>query len=167
MRGAVAPIDAYRHKGLTDLDIINIREVMRFLPHRYPFLLIDRVLECKPGESLTAIKNVTVNEPFFQGHFPELPLMPGVLILEALAQASGVLAFNTPGHRPKDKSLYLFVGIDKARFKRLVEPGDQLILHVQFLRKRSGFGLFNATAKVGEDLAATAELMCVFKDFAR
>jgi len=149
------------------LNIINIREVMRFLPHRYPFLLIDRVLECKPGESLTAIKNVTANEPFFQGHFPDLPLMPGVLILEALAQASGVLAFNTPGHRPSDNTLYLFVGIDKARFKRLVEPGDQLLLHVQFLRKRSGFGLFNATAKVGDELAASAELMCVFKEVAR
>lgn len=149
------------------MNIINIREVMRFLPHRYPFLLIDRVLECNPGESLTAIKNVTINEPFFQGHFPELPLMPGVLILEALAQASGVLAFNTPGHRPSDKSRYLFVGIDKARFKRLVEPGDQLLLHVQFLRQRSGFGLFNATAKVDDELAASAELMCVFKEFAR
>jgi 3-hydroxyacyl-[acyl-carrier-protein] dehydratase len=154
-------------QGQVNLNIINIREVMRFLPHRYPFLLIDRVLECKPGESLTAIKNVTINEPFFQGHFPELPLMPGVLILEALAQASGVLAFNTPGHRPDDSSLYLFVGIDKARFKRLVEPGDQLLLHVQFLRQRSGFGLFSATAKVDDELAASAELMCVFKELAR
>jgi 3-hydroxyacyl-[acyl-carrier-protein] dehydratase len=108
-----------------------------------------------------------MNEPFFQGHFPGAPLMPGVLILEALAQASGVLAFNTPGHRPNDYSLYLFVGIDKARFKRLVAPGDQLILHVQFTRKRSGYGLFNATARVGDELAASADLMCVFKELAR
>jgi len=163
---------ASQNKDLTEdrianLDFISIREVMQYLPHRYPFLLIDRVLECNPGESLTAIKNVTMNEPFFQGHFPGAPLMPGVLILEALAQASGVLAFNTPGHRPNDYSLYLFVGIDKARFKRLVEPGDQLILHVQFMRKRSGYGLFNATARVGDELAASADLMCVFKELAR
>jgi UDP-3-O-[3-hydroxymyristoyl] glucosamine N-acyltransferase len=150
-----------------NLDMISIREVMKFLPHRYPFLLIDRVVECRPGESLTAVKNVTVNEPFFQGHFPEAPLMPGVLILEALAQASGVLAFNTPGHRPNNNSLYLFVGIDKARFKRLVEPGDQLMLHVQFTRKRNGYGLFHATAKVGDELAASADLMCVFKELSR
>jgi UDP-3-O-[3-hydroxymyristoyl] glucosamine N-acyltransferase len=153
--------------GTINLNMVSAREVMRWLPHRYPFLLIDRVLECKPGDSLTAVKNVTVNEPFFQGHFPGLPLMPGVLILEALAQASGVLAFNTPGHRPGNDSLYLFVGIDKARFKRLVEPGDQLILHVQFTRKRSGYGLFAATARVGDELAASADLMCVFKELAR
>lgn len=152
---------------IANLDIISIREVMRYLPHRYPFLLIDRVLECNPGESLTAVKNVTVNEPFFRGHFPDLPLMPGVLILEALAQASGVLAFNSPEHRPNNESLYLFVGIDKARFKRLVEPGDQLILHVQFMRKRGGYGFFNATAKVSDELAASAELICVFKELAR
>jgi UDP-3-O-[3-hydroxymyristoyl] glucosamine N-acyltransferase len=152
---------------IANLDIMSIREVMNYLPHRYPFLLIDRVLECNPGESLTAVKNVTMNEPFFQGHFPGAPLMPGVLILEALAQAGGVLAFNTPGHRPNNNSLYLFVGIDKARFKRLVEPGDQLILHVQFTRKRNGYGLFHATARVGDELAASADLMCVFKELAR
>lgn len=153
--------------GVANLEMMSIREVMSYLPHRYPFLLIDRVLECNPGDSLTAVKNVTMNEPFFQGHFPESPLMPGVLILEALAQAAGVLAFNTPGHRPNDDSLYLFVGIDRARFKRLVEPGDQLMLHVQFTRKRNGYGLFHATARVGEELAASADLMCVFKELAR
>ncbi len=153
--------------GVAHLEMISIREVMKYLPHRYPFLLIDRVLDCRPGEWLTAVKNVTMNEPFFQGHFPQSPLMPGVLILEALAQAAGVLAFNTPGHRPNNNSLYLFVGIDKARFKRLVEPGDQLTLHVQFTRKRNGYGLFHATAKVGDELAASADLMCVFKELNR
>ncbi len=143
--------------------IMSVNEIMKHLPHRYPFLLVDRVIECIPGHSLTAIKNVTINEPFFQGHFPQAPLMPGVLILEALAQASGLLAFNTPEHRPTDDSLYLFVGIDKARFKRTVEPGDQLILHVEFTKKRRGYGVFAARAKVDDQLAATAELMCVFK----
>lgn len=166
--GAAATTIPHTPEPLEDetarLNMVSVREVMRFLPHRYPFLLIDRVLDCRPGESLTAVKNVTMNEPFFQGHFPGLPLMPGVLILEALAQAAGVLAFNTPEHRPGDNSLYLFVGIDKARFKRLVEPGDQLIMHVQFTRKRSGYGLFNATAEVGGELAASADLMCVFKE---
>jgi 3-hydroxyacyl-[acyl-carrier-protein] dehydratase len=140
---------------------------MDYLPHRYPFLLIDRVIDCNPGESLTAVKNVTVNEPYFQGHFPGAPLMPGVLILEALAQASGVLALSTPGHKPNNDSLYLFVGIDKARFKRLVEPGDQLRLHVQLKRKRNDYGLFHATAKVGDELTASADLMCVFKELIR
>jgi beta-hydroxyacyl-ACP dehydratase FabZ len=152
---------------IANLDMMSIREVMNYLPHRYPFLLIDRVLECRPGESLTAVKNVTVNEPFFQGHFPKSPLMPGVLILEALAQASGVLAFNTPGHRPNNNSLYLFVGIDRARFKRLVQPGDQLILHVQFRRKKKDYGLFRGSAKVGDELAASADLLCVFKELIR
>jgi 3-hydroxyacyl-[acyl-carrier-protein] dehydratase len=169
--GAAATTIPHTPEPLEDetarLNMVSVREVMRFLPHRYPFLLIDRVLDCRPGESLTAVKNVTMNEPFFQGHFPGLPLMPGVLILEALAQAAGVLAFNTPEHRPGDNSLYLFVGIDKARFKRLVEPGDQLIMHVQFTRKRSGYGLFNATAEVGGELAASADLMCVFKELNR
>lgn len=147
-----------------EMDMIAIREVMKHLPHRYPFLLIDRVLEVRPGESLTAIKNVTINEPFFQGHFPGLPLMPGVLILEALAQASGILAYSTPEHRPPQDCLYLFVGVNKARFKRQVEPGDQLRLHIRLLRMRRGYGLFDAQATVDEQVACAAELLCGFKE---
>ncbi len=143
---------------------MTIHDILKFLPHRYPFLLVDRVLENKIGESILALKNVSYNEPFFQGHFPSAPVMPGVLILEALAQASGLLALSNPEWRPDDESLYLFVGIDKARFKRQVSPGDQLILDVKLIRHKRGFGVFNATACVGEEVAATAELMCVFKE---
>ena len=142
---------------------MSIHNILHYLPHRYPFLLVDRVLECKTGESILAIKNVSFNEPFFQGHFPGAPVMPGVLILEALAQASGLLALSNPEWRPDDDSLYLFVGIDKARFKRQVGPGDQLILDVKLKRHKQGFGVFSATASVGDEVAATAELMCVFK----
>ena len=142
---------------------MSIHNIMHYLPHRYPFLLVDRVLECKTGESILAIKNVSFNEPFFQGHFPGAPVMPGVLILEALAQASGLLALSNPNWRPDDDSLYLFVGIDKARFKRQVGPGDQLTLDVKLKRHKQGFGVFGATASVGDEVAATAELMCVFK----
>lgn len=143
---------------------MSIHEIMQYLPHRYPFLLVDRVLNCQIGESVLAIKNVTYNEPFFQGHFPNAPVMPGVLILEALAQTSGLLALSNPEWRPDDESLYLFVGIDKARFKRQVGPGDQLTLDVKLKRQKKGYGVFDATAKVGEEIAATAELMCVFKE---
>lgn len=142
---------------------MSIHEILNYLPHRYPFLLVDRVLECKTGESILAIKNISFNEPFFQGHFPNAPVMPGVLILEALAQASGLLALSNPEWRPDDDSLYLFVGIDKARFKRQVGPGDQLILDVKLKRNKQGFGVFGATALVGDEMVATAELMCVFK----
>jgi len=142
---------------------MSIHDILKYLPHRYPFLLVDRVLECKIGESILAIKNVSYNEPFFQGHFPDAPVMPGVLLLEALAQASGLLALSNPEWRPNDDSLYLFVGIDKARFKRQVGPGDQLTLDVRVKRHKQGFGVFNAIASVGDEVAATAELMCVFK----
>ncbi|MGI9303765.1 MAG: 3-hydroxyacyl-ACP dehydratase FabZ [Gammaproteobacteria bacterium] len=143
---------------------LNIREVMKHLPQRYPFLMIDRVIACTPGESLTAIKNVSMNEPYFQGHFPDVPLMPGVLILEALAQATGVLAFKSALEGPSPKSVYLFVGIDDARFKRQVEPGDQLTLHVRFMRKKRGVWVFSGEARVGDELAARAQLMCAERE---
>jgi 3-hydroxyacyl-[acyl-carrier-protein] dehydratase len=139
---------------------MTIYEVMEHLPHRYPFLLIDRVLDCQPGDRLTAIKNVTFNEPFFTGHFPVRPVMPGVLILEAMAQATGILAFRTLEEGPESTSLYLLVGLDKARFKRQVEPGDQLTIDVDLKRRLRGMWLFSAEARVGDEIAATAEVMC-------
>jgi 3-hydroxyacyl-[acyl-carrier-protein] dehydratase len=142
---------------------MSIHDILKYLPHRYPFLLVDRVLECEIGKSVLALKNVSFNEPFFQGHFPNAPVMPGVLILEALAQTSGLLALSNPEWRPDDESLYLFVGIDKARFKRQVGPGDQLMLDVRLIRNKRGFGVFSATASVDGEIATTAELMCVFK----
>jgi 3-hydroxyacyl-[acyl-carrier-protein] dehydratase len=143
---------------------MSIHDILKYLPHRYPFLLVDRVLKCEIGKSVLAIKNVSFNEPFFQGHFPGAPVMPGVLILEALAQASGLLALSNPEWRPDDESLYLFVGIDKARFKRQVGPGDQLILDVRLKRHKRGYGVFEAVASVEDEVAASAELMCVFKE---
>ena len=143
---------------------MSIHDILKYLPHRYPFLLVDRVLNNEIGKSILAIKNVSFNEPFFQGHFPNAPVMPGVLILEALAQASGLLALSNPQWRPEDESLYLFVGIDKARFKRQVGPGDQLILDVRLKRHKRGYGVFEAVALVGDEVAASAELMCVFKE---
>ena len=147
---------------MTSLDIYN---VLKHLPHRYPFLLIDRVLEYTPDESLVAIKNVTINEPFFQGHFPNRPVMPGVLVVEAMAQACGVLSFRTAETLPTQNSVYLFVGIDKARFKRPVEPGDQLRIEVSLKRKMHGIYKFNAAAKVNGELCCSAELMCTYKEF--
>jgi 3-hydroxyacyl-[acyl-carrier-protein] dehydratase len=143
---------------------MSIHDILKYLPHRYPFLLVDRVLSCEVGRSILAIKNVSFNEPFFQGHFPNAPVMPGVLILEALAQASGLLALSNPDWRPDDESLYLFVGIDKARFKRQVGPGDQLTLDVRLKRHKRGYGVFEAVASVDEEVATSAELMCVFKE---
>lgn len=149
------------------MDGLSILEVMRYLPHRYPFLMVDRVTDYEPGVYLEAIKNVSYNEPYFQGHFPVKPVMPGVLILEALAQATGLLAFKTEEHRGvnQDKEqLYLFVGIDNARFRRLVVPGDQLLLRVEHVRTVRGIWRFTAEAHVGQDLCASAELMCVGKE---
>ncbi len=148
------------------MNSLDIHEVLKHLPHRYPFLLVDKVLDCVPDKSLTAIKNVTINEPFFQGHFPHRPVMPGVLILEALAQASAILSFKTTGSLPDEKSVYYFVGIDKARFKRPVEPGDQLRLEARLKRRVRGMWLFEATAFVGEEVAASAELMCTYREIA-
>ena len=138
---------------------LNIEEIMAMLPHRYPFLLIDRVLDCKAYESITAIKNVTVSEPFFQGHFPEKPVMPGVLILEAMAQSTGVLAFYSLQTTSRDDSMYYLVGVDKARFKRPVGPGDQLILNAKLVRSIRGIYRFEATAHVGDELVSSAEFM--------
>ena len=142
------------------MESFDIHEVLKYLPHRYPFLLIDRVLSYEAGKSLVGLKNVTFNEPFFQGHFPQHPIMPGVLILEALAQASGILAFRTTDTKPSDGVLYYFVGIDKARFKQPVMPGDQLILEVEVIRVIHSVWKFHAVAKVDGEVVASAELMC-------
>lgn len=139
---------------------MDIQEILEHLPHRYPFLLIDRVLECEPGKRLVALKNVSVNEPMFTGHFPERPIFPGVLIMEALAQATGILAFRTTGKKPDGTSLYYFAGIDKCRFKQPVVPGDQLILEVEVIKEKRGIWKFNAEAKVDGKVVASAELMC-------
>lgn len=145
--------------------VMDIHAVMQQLPHRYPFLLIDRVLECSPGENLVALKNVTYNEPFFTGHFPHRPVMPGVLILEAMAQATGLLAFATQGSAPQANELYYFVGIDKARFREPVEPGDQVLFHVKILATKRGIWKFAGRAEVDGNLVAEAELMCAARRF--
>ncbi|MFP5505620.1 MAG: 3-hydroxyacyl-ACP dehydratase FabZ [Gammaproteobacteria bacterium] len=139
---------------------MNINDILRTLPHRYPFLLIDRVLDYKVGEYLRGYKNVTFNEPFFNGHFPQRPIMPGVLILEALAQATGLLAFRTVDRAANKDSLFFLVGIDKARFKRPVEPGDQLMLEVKFVNSKRGIWVFEGEATVDGRLAASAQIMC-------
>ncbi|MEX0900491.1 MAG: 3-hydroxyacyl-ACP dehydratase FabZ [Gammaproteobacteria bacterium] len=145
---------------------MDIHYILTQLPHRYPFLLVDRVLECKKGESLVAIKNVTINEPFFPGHFPHRPVMPGVMILEALAQATGLLAFETAGTAPEDNMLYYFVGIDSARFRKPVEPGDQLRMEVKLLRHSRGIWKFEAYAYVDGEVVCDAQLMCAARPFA-
>ena len=142
---------------------MDIHEILQHLPHRYPMLLVDRVLECEPGKRILALKNVSMNEPFFSGHFPHHPVMPGVLIIEALAQAAAILSFKTLGNKPDDKSVYYFVGIDDARFKRPVGPGDQLILDVTLERLLRGLWKFSAQARVGDALAAEATLMCTVR----
>jgi 3-hydroxyacyl-[acyl-carrier-protein] dehydratase len=142
---------------------MNVRDVLRHLPHRYPFLLIDRVLSCEPGKNLVALKNVTINEPFFVGHFPNLPVMPGVLIVEALAQASALLAFRTMQARMDDESVYYFVGIDRARFKKPVTPGDALRLEVELQRHLRGIWKFGGVAKVDGTVVSEAELMCTVR----
>ena len=146
------------------IDTMDIHGIFQHLPHRYPFLLIDRVLEYKLGEYLIAIKNVTINEPFFQGHFPNRPVMPGVLVLEAMAQATGVLAFKTSGLQPDNNSLYYLVGIDNARFKQPVEPGDQLIIEVKITKVKRGVWMYTATSKVDDKIVASANLMCMKRD---
>ena len=133
----------------------DILEITNLLPHRYPFLLVDKIVEFEKSKSILAIKNVSFNEPFFNGHFPGYPVMPGVLILEALAQASGLLVFKTPSLCPPNESLYLFVGIDKARFKKPVIPGDQLKLKVEMKKSRQGFAVFDALATVEDEVADT------------
>ena len=142
---------------------MDIHKILKQLPHRYPFLLVDRVLAIDKGKTIRAIKNVTMNEPFFQGHFPHRPVMPGVLMLEALAQAAALLAFDALDTSPSEDTVYYFAGIDGARFKRPVEPGDQLILDVTLLRMKAGIFKFKARALVGQDLAVEAELTCAMR----
>jgi 3-hydroxyacyl-[acyl-carrier-protein] dehydratase len=142
---------------------LDIHDILKQLPHRYPILLVDRVVELVPGERIRALKNVTINEPFFNGHFPHRPVMPGVLMLEALAQSAALLAFATLNVTPDDNSVYYFAGIDGARFKRPVEPGDQLIMDVKLERMKAGIFKFSAQASVSDALAVEAELMCTMK----
>ena len=141
---------------------LDIHKILTLLPHRYPILLVDRVLELDPHKSIKALKNVTINEPYFTGHFPKRPVMPGVLILEALAQTAALLTFSEEPHDP-DNTLYLFVGIDNARFKRIVEPGDQLMLHATLERHMRGIWKFKARAEVDGAVAAEADLMCAVR----
>ncbi len=143
---------------------MDINDILNHLPHRYPFLLIDRVTEFRQGESLTGIKNVTYNEPFFQGHFPQRPVMPGVLILEAMAQATGLLAFRTQGNTADRETLYFLVGMNKVRFKKPVEPGDQLVITVNLIKEKRGIWVFDCSARVDEQLVSSAEIMCTERD---
>lgn len=145
---------------------MDIHQILGRLPHRYPILLVDRVLEIEKGKRIRALKNVTVNEPFFTGHFPHRPVMPGVLMLEALAQAAALLAIDATDTQLDDKTVYYFAGIDGARFKRPVEPGDQLLLDVVLERTRAGMFRFQAQALVGEQVAAEAQLMCTMRSIA-
>ena len=142
---------------------ITIEEIKQYLPHRYPFLLIDRVVAFEKDVRVTAIKNVTVNEPFFPGHFPHYHVMPGVLIIEAMAQAAAVLSLKSLGKKNDDKWVYYFVGIDGARFKKPVVPGDQLVIEVEQGRVARGMAKFTAIAKVGDAVAAEAELLCALR----
>jgi 3-hydroxyacyl-[acyl-carrier-protein] dehydratase len=145
---------------------MDIHQILKKLPHRYPILLIDRVLELEKGKRIKALKNVTINEPFFLGHFPHRPVMPGVLMLEAMAQAGALLSFETLGTAPDDGTVYYFGGIDAARFKRPVEPGDQLVLDVTLDRMKSGVFKFSGTASVAGEVAAEAQLTCTMRKIA-
>ena len=143
---------------------MDIHEILKLLPHRYPFLLIDRVLELEPDKSIVALKNVTINEPFFPGHYPHHPVMPGVLMIEAMAQASALLSFKSmSGGKADEKSVYYFAGIDGARFKRPIGPGDQMIIKSALIRSMRGLFKFGATIEVDGQLAAEAEVMCTIK----
>ena len=143
---------------------LDIHEILNHLPHRYPFVLIDRIIDLKLNEEITAIKNVTINEPFFPGHFPYHPVMPGVLIVEAMAQAAAVLSFKTMNVLPSEDSVYYFAGIDNVRFKKPVSPGDQLILNVKIDRVLKGIWKYKAQAKVDDQIVAEAEMMCILKN---
>lgn len=145
---------------------LDINQIKEYLPHRYPLLLVDRVIDWESGQRITTIKNVTINEEFFNGHFPHKPVMPGVLMIEALAQSAALLAFLTMGQKPDDNAVVYFVGIDGARFKRPVEPGDQLKMEVEILRQSRGIWKFSAKASVDGQLAVEAELMCTMRSIA-
>jgi 3-hydroxyacyl-[acyl-carrier-protein] dehydratase len=142
---------------------MDIHQVLAHLPQRFPILMIDRVLECEPNKRILALKNVSANEPYFPGHFPHRPVMPGVLILEAMAQAAGILVFRSLGRKPDDKSVYYYAGIDNARFKRPVEPGDQLMIEVLILGSKRGIWKFGCTARVGDTLVAEADILCTVR----
>lgn len=148
------------------MNSLDINQIKQYLPHRYPLLLVDRVLNWESGKSITAIKNVTINEEFFNGHFPNKPVMPGVMTIEALAQTSALLAFLTMGQKPDENAVVYFLGIDNARFKRPIEPGDQLRMHVEILRQSRGIWKFQARATVDDQLAVEAELMCTMRSIA-
>ena len=148
------------------MNTMDIKEILDHLPHRYPFLLVDRVVDLEIGKSIHAYKNISINEPFFTGHFPHHPVMPGVLIMEALAQAAGILSFKTMGAKPDDDSVFYFVGIDNARFKKPVVPGDQLHLHVEIVRQIRGIWKYKVEARVDGEVAAQAELMCAQREVA-
>ena len=143
---------------------MNIRDVLEYLPHRYPMLLVDRVLECEPGSYLTALKNVTANEPFFPGHFPGRPVMPAVMILEVMAQATGILALRTLDELPSASSIYYFVGVDSARFRQPVVPGDQLIVRIEIIRHARGIWKVDARGTVDDKVVAEAVLMGALRD---
>ena len=140
--------------------LMDVTEVKRFLAHRYPMLLVDRVTQFESGKSLTAIKNVSINEPYFNGHFPGQPIMPGVLIIEAMAQATGLLGFRTMGEEPQTDMLYILVGVDKVKFKQQVVPGDQLELHAELLRHKGKLWIFKTEASVDGEIVASAEIKC-------
>lgn len=142
---------------------MDIHEVLRHLPHRYPIILVDRVLELEPGKHIVAIKNVSINEPVFMGHFPHYPVMPGVMIIEAMAQTAAILAFVTAGRKPERDSVYYFAGIDNARFKRPVIPGDQIRMELTLLREMRGVMKYAGKATVDGQLAAEAELLCAYR----
>lgn len=146
------------------MSLIDINEIKNYLPHRYPFLLVDRVISATPNERLVAIKNVTYNEPFFLGHFPDRPIMPGVLIVEALAQASAIMASYESGNIDIENRVYYLTGIDKARFKRPVEPGDQLVFEIEMVRQIKNMWKCQGVAKVEDQVAASASMMFTFKD---
>lgn len=146
--------------------VFDIHKILQRLPHRYPFLLVDRVLEFEPNQRIKALKNVTINEPFFAGHFPNRPVMPGVLMIEALAQTAALLSFESMGQAPDADTVVLFLGIDGARFKRVVEPGDQLILEASIERAKAGVYKYKTRASVGAETAVEAELMCTMRKIA-
>ncbi|MDO8347856.1 MAG: 3-hydroxyacyl-ACP dehydratase FabZ [Rugosibacter sp.] len=142
---------------------MDIHQILKYLPHRYPFLLVDRVLEVTPGERIVALKNVSMNEPFFPGHYPHHPVMPGVLIVEAMAQTAAILSFKTLGQLPDDNSVYYFVGIDNARFKKPVAPGDQLLIEAVLKLNKRGIWKFSAIARVDGEVVAEADLICAVR----
>ncbi len=148
------------------METMTIEEIRTYLPHRYPFLLVDRVVEFEKDRRIVAVKNVSVNEPFFQGHFPHFAVMPGVLIVEAMAQAAALLSLRSLGQKNDGSSVYYFVGIDGARFKRPVVPGDQLVIEVEQLRLARGMGKFRASARVDGAVASEAELLCALRPVA-